>query len=381
MAALGLKAYIFSVQWPRIQPDGRGPANAKGLDYYRRLVDGLVARGIMPALTLYHWELPQALRTAAAGCARDTVDRFVDYADARLRRAGAAGAALDHAERAAHLLVARPRRRQARARADRRSATRSRSRTICCCRTAERCGRCAGASRTRRRVFGPVLNLTPVRPASPDVRRRRGRRARALDGEQNRFFLDADLQGPLSRPTCAERYRAETRDFAFVQRGRPRRDPRRRSTSSASTTIHPARRAERGRQAVMVQPAEGQTTAMGWAIDPAGLARAADARAATSTAATLPLDRQRERRVVSRLPRSRKAAATTASASTSCAAHLREARRAIAAGVPLAGLLRLVAARQLRVGQRLSRALRPRPRRLRDAAAHAEGFLSTGIAA
>ncbi len=80
VAALGLKSYIFSVQWPRIQPDGRGRANAKGLDYYRRIVDGLVARGVMPALTLYHWELPQALEDRGGWRSRDTVDRFVDYA-------------------------------------------------------------------------------------------------------------------------------------------------------------------------------------------------------------------------------------------------------------------------------------------------------------
>ena len=80
MVDLGLKAYIFSVQWPRVQADGRGPANARGLDYYRRLVDGLRERGIVPALTIYHWELPQALQERGGWLERDTVERFVEYA-------------------------------------------------------------------------------------------------------------------------------------------------------------------------------------------------------------------------------------------------------------------------------------------------------------
>ncbi len=80
MVELGLKAYIFSVQWPRIQPEGRGPANARGLDYYKRLVDGLCRRGITPVLTVYHWELPQALQDRGGWLERDTVERFVEYA-------------------------------------------------------------------------------------------------------------------------------------------------------------------------------------------------------------------------------------------------------------------------------------------------------------
>ena len=64
MASLGLRAYRFSISWPRIQPDGRGPVNQRGLDFYSRLVDGLLERGIDPLATLYHWDLPQALEDA-----------------------------------------------------------------------------------------------------------------------------------------------------------------------------------------------------------------------------------------------------------------------------------------------------------------------------
>ena len=80
MADLGLRAYRFSVAWPRIQPTGAGRANQVGLDFYSRLVDRLLAHGITPMLTLYHWDLPQALEDAGGWPARDTAYRFADYA-------------------------------------------------------------------------------------------------------------------------------------------------------------------------------------------------------------------------------------------------------------------------------------------------------------
>ncbi|WFE19498.1 GH1 family beta-glucosidase [Solwaraspora sp. WMMD937] len=81
MAELGLKSYRFSVSWPRVQPDGSGGANQAGLDFYRRLVDELLAQGIEPWLTLYHWDLPQPLEDAGGWPARDTAARFADYAE------------------------------------------------------------------------------------------------------------------------------------------------------------------------------------------------------------------------------------------------------------------------------------------------------------
>jgi beta-glucosidase len=82
MADLGLAAYRFSVAWPRIQPDGRGRPNPAGLAFYQRLVDGLLEQGIQPWVTLYHWDLPQALEDRGGWPARETADRFVDYAAA-----------------------------------------------------------------------------------------------------------------------------------------------------------------------------------------------------------------------------------------------------------------------------------------------------------
>ena len=80
LVQLGAPAYCFSVAWPRVQPTGRGSANQPGLDFYRRLVDGLLQRSIVPVITLYHWDLPQTLEDAGGWVSRDTVGRFADYA-------------------------------------------------------------------------------------------------------------------------------------------------------------------------------------------------------------------------------------------------------------------------------------------------------------
>ncbi|MGO4783730.1 GH1 family beta-glucosidase [Cryobacterium sp. W22_MBD10_FK3] len=77
---LGLDAYRFSIAWPRIQPTGRGPVNPAGLAFYERLVDGLLARGVTPVVTLYHWDLPQALEDEGGWTNRATAYAFADYA-------------------------------------------------------------------------------------------------------------------------------------------------------------------------------------------------------------------------------------------------------------------------------------------------------------
>jgi beta-glucosidase len=88
MKEIGLHAYRFSVAWPRILPAGRGWVNQAGLDFYSRLVDGLLEAGIEPYLTLYHWDLPQALQDQGGWPARTVVEAFCEYAYAVSRALG-----------------------------------------------------------------------------------------------------------------------------------------------------------------------------------------------------------------------------------------------------------------------------------------------------
>lgn len=80
MKALGVKVYRFSVAWPRIFPDGTGAPNPKGLDFYNRMLDELLANGIEPFCTLYHWDLPQKLQDKGGWESRDTAQAFAEYA-------------------------------------------------------------------------------------------------------------------------------------------------------------------------------------------------------------------------------------------------------------------------------------------------------------
>jgi beta-glucosidase len=82
MKDLGLHSYRFSIAWPRVIPDGAGPVNQRGLDFYRRLIDGLHERDIVPMATLFHWDLPQSLQDRGGWESRDVAFRFADYAEA-----------------------------------------------------------------------------------------------------------------------------------------------------------------------------------------------------------------------------------------------------------------------------------------------------------
>jgi len=88
MKELGLKAYRFSIAWPRVLPEGRGRVNPTGLDFYSMLVDELLEASIEPFVTLYHWDLPQALQDQGGWPARLTAEAFVEYADLVTRRLG-----------------------------------------------------------------------------------------------------------------------------------------------------------------------------------------------------------------------------------------------------------------------------------------------------
>jgi beta-glucosidase len=88
MKSLGVAAYRFSIAWPRVQPTGAGAFNPVGLAFYERLVDELLAAGIQPHATLYHWDLPQALQDGGGWLTRSTAGRFADYAEHLGQRLG-----------------------------------------------------------------------------------------------------------------------------------------------------------------------------------------------------------------------------------------------------------------------------------------------------
>jgi beta-glucosidase len=88
MAQLGIPAYRFSVAWPRVMPEGTGAVNDRGLDFYRRLVDRLLEHRITPVVTLFHWDLPQALGERGGWLARETIDAYVRYTEVVVRALG-----------------------------------------------------------------------------------------------------------------------------------------------------------------------------------------------------------------------------------------------------------------------------------------------------
>jgi beta-glucosidase len=213
MVDLGLQAYRFSVAWPRVQPEGSGAANQKGLDYYRRLVEGLRSRSIEPMLTLYHWDLPQALEDRGGWTSRETSGRFAEYAgivyealqdDVRFwitlnepwvsawKGYGMGVNAPGHKDTfralaATHHLL-----------------------------------RGHGLALERMRSLGHgdnqlgiTLNLSAVRPATEDAADIEA--ARRVDGNANRLYLDPLFRGSYPEDML-EHYRPES-DFAFVREG------------------------------------------------------------------------------------------------------------------------------------------------------------------
>ncbi len=185
MREMGLKAYRFSISWPRVLPEGRGRVNPAGLDFYSRLVDGLLEAGIEPFVTLYHWDLPQRLQDEGGWPERTSAEAFAGYTEAVSRALGdrvkhwitlnepwvsafvgyrdgrhAPGHTNLHEALAAahHLLLAH-------------------AQALAVLR-----GNCPGAA------LGITLNFTPQEPASPSRADRDA--ARWIDGYINRWFLD-----------------------------------------------------------------------------------------------------------------------------------------------------------------------------------------------
>jgi beta-glucosidase len=213
MASLRMRAYRFSVAWPRIRPDGTGPVNAKGLDHYRRLVDALLQHDIAPVVTLYHWDLPQALEDQGGWTSREVAERFAEYAaivhDALGDRvplwitlnepwvsawlgygSGVHAPGLSDRGKALaathHLLLGH--------------------------------GLALAAMRAQAKggeQLGITVNLAPVRAATDDPADEEV--ARRVDGQQNRLYLDPIFLGHYPEDML-DHYRPES-DFDFVREG------------------------------------------------------------------------------------------------------------------------------------------------------------------
>jgi beta-glucosidase len=208
MAELGLSAYRFSVSWPRVQPTGRGPADRRGLEFYSRLVDRLLDRGIEPWLTLYHWDLPQALEDAGGWPERDTAGRFADYA------ALVHGALGDRVhtwttvnEPWCPAFLGYGSGEHAPGRQEPAAAVRAGHHLLLGHGLATQVLRTVGAR------VALSLNLYPVQPSGPAD----ADAARRIDGLQNRFFLDPVLRGAYPADLVADL--APLTDLDFVAPG------------------------------------------------------------------------------------------------------------------------------------------------------------------
>jgi beta-glucosidase len=196
---LGVGAYRFSLSWSRIQADGRGPVNAKGLDYYHRVVDALLEAGIEPVVTLYHWDLPQQLQDAGGWANRDIADWFAEYAAIAGEAFGdrvAKWITLNEPWVSAH--VGYRDGRHAPGIRDVAQAVAANHHLLLAHGQAVRALRAAAGSRSLE--AGITLNLAVVRPTSPDA----ADWAAELEAQQNGVYL-----GPLFSGAYPERLTGE----------------------------------------------------------------------------------------------------------------------------------------------------------------------------
>ena len=275
MSSLGVGAYRFSVAWPRVQPEGAGEANQKGLDFYRRLVAGLRERSIEPVPTLYHWDLPQALEDRGGWTSRETSERFAEYAGlvyealsdgvtawitlnepwvASWLGYGLGIHAPGHAETAKalsathHLLLGHG--------------------------LAVEKLRSLGRPEDR---IGITLNLSPVSPASDGASDAEA--ARRVDGQANRLYLDPVFKG--SYPEDMLKYYTSEADFSFIEDGDLEEISRpidflgvnyyMRHTVKSGDSARASGMRFPGLKARTLIPHAAERTAMGWAIEPDGL--------------------------------------------------------------------------------------------------------------
>lgn len=274
LADLGISAYRFSIAWPRILPAGRGRINPQGLDFYGRLVDELLGRGIVPYPTLYHWDLPQALQDQGGWPNRDTTSAFLDYVDLVTRTLGdRIKHWFTHNEPWCVAMLGYARGEHAPGLRDGPAALAAAHHVLLS----------HGMSIPVIRANSPgadlgiVLNLTPAYPATDDESDRQA--ARRFDGGFNRWFLD-----PLHGRGYPEDMVAAYRQRGWLPKGPlPFVQPCDLDTIAAPCdflAINYYTRAivrggsemdHGGEPATLPPPAQAESTDMGWEVHPEGL--------------------------------------------------------------------------------------------------------------
>ncbi len=213
MRSLGLQGYRFSLSWPRIQPDGRGAPNRKGLDFYRRLVEGLREREIAPLATLYHWDLPQALQDEGGWAVRDVVERFAEYAQIVFDELGdVVHDWVTHNEPWVMSFLGYALGVKAPGLRDWRAGVRASHHLLLSHGVVVRRFRESGLAGR----IGITLDLTVVQPASTSPEDEDA--ARRLDGHHNRWFLDPLLRGVYPQD-MVELYEAHAGPFDALRDG------------------------------------------------------------------------------------------------------------------------------------------------------------------
>jgi len=267
MASLHVESYRFSIAWPRILPTGGGTVNQRGLDFYKRLAEGLRERGIEPIATLYHWDLPQALQNAGGWAERDTALRFAEYARVVAGElGGVVGSWITQNEPWVTAFLGNAYGTKAPGIRDWSTALRVSHHLLLGHGLATEALRAALPATAE---VGLALNLFPVVPAVDDERHRAA--AQIRDGYVNRWFLDPVFHGAYPAD-MVERYEREVgpldavRDGDLATIGAP--------IDFLGVNYYNPMRVEPapdGPLHVRDARSVGPTTGMGWEIEPDGL--------------------------------------------------------------------------------------------------------------
>ena len=275
MADLGLASYRYSIAWPRIQPDGTGPVNVKGLDFYDKLTDELLGKGIDPVVTLYHWDLPQTLEDLGGWANRLTAEAFAEYAQivhARLGDRVNTWTTLNEPWCSAYLGYASGR--HAPGRQEPAAAFAAVHHLLLGHGLAANALRSAGA-----RSVSITLNPAAVFPVDPESSADR-EACRIIDGLSNRMFFDPLLLGRYPADMLA--HMARFTDLSYIQDGDL-------ATINAPIDVlginfyqpayvsakpgEPAAPDQPGSEGIAYRAPDGPVTDMNWAIEPSGLTR------------------------------------------------------------------------------------------------------------